>query len=406
MVVAVQVINLSPTQVLNGDVPEQVWTGKEVAYKYFRVFGCRAFAHVPKDERSKLDNKSRECIFLSHGDEKFGYKLYDPMQKKIVRSRDVKFIEDQNITSVKYKAVAQDHNDDLVDWNLDDELNEWPRIIIQENVDTDLPGNQQENEIVTQINNDIQLPANNEMKDLIFKMEEEMTSLHKNTTYSLVKRVPCKKVLKNKWVYKLKFEKGKTEPRYKARLVVKGFEQKYGVDYDEIFSPVVKMTSIRVILGVVASLNLELQQLDLKTFFLHGDLEEFIHMEQPEGFVMKGKEGLICRLNKSLYGLKQDPRRWYKKFHTFMIDQGFKKTLVDHCVYCKRFNNQSFIILLFYVDDMLLVVDDVKKINTLKSDLSRAFEMKDLGKAKHSWGCKLKETELEDTYGCHMKNTS
>ena len=120
---------------------------------------------------------------------------------------------------------------------------------------------------------------------------------------------------------------------YKARLVVKGFGQKKDVDFDEIFSPVV--SSIRVVLGMAAGLNLEVEQLDLKTAFLHGALEEEIYMEQPESFEEKGKEHLFVS-KKSLYGLKQAPRQWYKKFDSFMVDQGYSKTTSDLCVFMKK----------------------------------------------------------------------
>ena len=141
-------------------------------------------------------------------------------------------------------------------------------------------------------------------------MQEEMQSLHENHTYDLVKLPQGKRALKNKWVYRLKTENNSSQLRYKARLVVKGFGQKKGVDFEEIFSPVVKMSSIRVALGLAARLNLEVEQLDVKTAFLHGDLEEEIYMLQPEGFEVKEKENLVCKLKKSLYGLKQAPRQW------------------------------------------------------------------------------------------------
>ena len=108
--------------------------------------------------------------------------------------------------------------------------------------------------------------------------------------------------------------------RYKARLVVKGFAQKKGIEFDEIFSLVVKMTSIRTSLSLVAVEDLHLEQLDVKTTFLHGDLEEEIYMQQPQGYEVKGKENLVCRLKKNLYGLKEAPRNWYLKFDKFMID--------------------------------------------------------------------------------------
>jgi hypothetical protein len=138
-------------------------------------------------------------------------------------------------------------------------------------------------------------------------MKEEMDSLVNNQTWDLVQLPAKKRELQNKWVYKLKEEDG-GKKGYKARLVVKGFAQKKGIDFDEIFSPVVKMTSIRTILSLVAVEDLHLEQLDVKPTFLHGDLEEEIYMQQPQGYEVKGKENLVCRLKKSLYGLKKDPR--------------------------------------------------------------------------------------------------
>ncbi|CAL1379209.1 unnamed protein product [Linum trigynum] len=149
------------------------------------------------------------------------------------------------------------------------------------------------------------------------------------------------------------------------------------------------MSSIRVVLGLAASLDLEVEQLDVKTAFLHGDLEEEIYMDQPEGFEVKGKEDLVCRLRKSLYGLKQAPRQWYKKFDSFMVKNGYARTTSDHCVFVKYFAENDFIILLLYVDDMLIVGRNVREIDRLKKELSKSFAMKDLGPAKQILGMRI-----------------
>ena len=135
-------------------------------------------------------------------------------------------------------------------------------------------------------------------------IKEEIKSLHENHTYDMVKPPKEKKNLKNKWVFKRKNDGNSSQPRFKARLIVKGFGQRKGVDLDEIFSPVVNMSSIRIVLGIATSMNLEVEQLDVKTAFLHGDLEEEIYMEQPKGFIDKGNDQLVFKLKKSLYGLK------------------------------------------------------------------------------------------------------
>ena len=121
------------------------------------------------------------------------------------------------------------------------------------------------------------------------------------------------------------------------------------------FSVIVKLSSIRIILGLATNQDLKIEQLDAKTAFLHGDLEEEIYMQQPEGFEVKMKEDLVCKFKNSLYGLKQAPRQWYKKFESFMVGHGYQRTTADYCVYFKRFPGEKLIILLLYVDDMLIV---------------------------------------------------
>ena len=179
-----------------------------------------------------------------------------------------------------------------------------------------------------------------------------------------------KKALKDKWVYKLKIENNSSQLRYKAQLVVKRFYQKKGVNFKEIFSPVVKMSSIRIVLSLAARLNLEIEQLDVKTAFLHSDLEEEIYMELLEGFKVKGKENLVCKLRKSLYGLKQPPRQWHKKFDSFMVSRGYSRTSSDHCMFIKKHFNDDFIILLLYVDDKLFGGHDTSEIKKPKKELN------------------------------------
>jgi hypothetical protein len=145
-------------------------------------------------------------------------------------------------------------------------------------------------------------------------MDEEMEALDKNEAWDLVELSTGRNPIGNKWVFKKKLNaEGKVE-KYKARLVAKGYSQVEGIDFGEIFSHVAKLTSIRFMLYVVVvAFDFEVEQMDVKTTFLHGDLEEEIYMKQPEGFVVKGKKELVCKMKKSLYGLKQSPRMWYQK---------------------------------------------------------------------------------------------
>ena len=176
---------------------------------------------------------------------------------------------------------------------------------------------------------------------------------------------------------------------YKARLVARGFSQIEGVDFEETFAPVVKFTSIRVLLAYTAINNLELHQMDVKTAFLNGDLEEEIYMEQPEGFVSEGNEDLVCRLLKSLYGLKQAPRQWYAKMHSFLTSElGLTSSDADECLYIGIWDG-AIIIIALYVDDLLIACSCTTVLAEVKSKLSHHFEMKDLGEARVCLGFEI-----------------
>ncbi|KAJ4718340.1 Retrovirus-related Pol polyprotein from transposon TNT 1-94 [Melia azedarach] len=166
-------------------------------------------------------------------------------------------------------------------------------------------------------------------------------------------------------------------------------KQREGVDYNEIFSPVVRHTSIRVLLAIVAHQDLELEQLDVKTAFLHGELEKEIYMTQPDGFRVPGKEDYVCKLKKSLYGLKQSPRQWYKRFDSYMIEIGYTRSPYDCCVYYSKATNGSLIYLVLYVDDMLIAAENKSDVQKLKDLLSVEFEMKDLGAARKILGMEI-----------------
>ena len=221
-------------------------------------------------------------------------------------------------------------------------------------------------------------------------MGDEMESLHKNQTWDLVIQPSGRKIITCKWVFKKKEGISPAEGvKYKAGVVARDFNQREGVDYNEIFSPVVRHTCIRVLLAIVTYQNLELEQLDVKTAFLHGELEEEIYMTQPDGFQVPGKENHVCKLKKSLYGLKQSPRQWYKRFDSYMVKLGYTRSSCDCCVYYNRLNDDSFIYLVLYVDDMLIAAKKKYDIQKLKGLLSAEFEMKDLGAARKILGMEI-----------------
>ena len=184
-------------------------------------------------------------------------------------------------------------------------------------------------------------------KEWFEAMKEEMNSMESNRVWDLVDLPPSHKTIGNKWVLKIKHKANGTIDRYKAQLVAKGYTQQKGIDYEETFSPVVRLTSIRLILAIVARMDLKLHQMDVKTVFLNRKLDEEIYMDQPLGFELKGQERKVCKLKTSIYGLKQALRQWNLKFHQVMLKDGFTMMEENHCVYIKRSNNH-FIILSFF----------------------------------------------------------
>ena len=179
--------------------------------------------------------------------------------------------------------------------------------------------------------------------------------------------------------------------KYKARLVVKEYKQREGLDYFDTYSPVTIITSIRMLIAIAAVYKLEIHQMDVKTAFLNGDLEEEIYLEQPEGFIVPGQEQKVFRLIKSLYGLKQAPKQWHAKFDEVMLSNGFKINECDKCVYVKQ-NQNCFVILCLYVVDMLITGSDSENVKKIKCLLASKFEMKDMGVVDVILGVKIHKT--------------
>ncbi|GKB87384.1 putative RNA-directed DNA polymerase [Tanacetum coccineum] len=205
-----------------------------------------------------------------------------------------------------------------------------------------------------------------------------------------------------KWVYKTKLDPNGNVERYKAHLVAKGYTQKEGVDYKETFSPVSRKDSLRIVMVLVAHFDLELHQVDVKTAFLNGDLHEDVYMAQPQGFKSKGQEHLVCKLKKSIYGLKEASRQWYLKFDEVMKKHNFIKNQVDKYVYLKM-SGSNFIILVLYVDDILLASNNIDLLHESKRFLSRNFDMKDLGEASYVIGIEIHQDRANGILGLSQK---
>jgi hypothetical protein len=175
-------------------------------------------------------------------------------------------------------------------------------------------------------------------------MVEELEALKKNKTWELTDLPKGKNTVGCKWIYSVKQNaEGKVE-RYKARLVARGYSQTYGIDYDETFAPVAKMSTVRILISCAANFGWPLHQLDVKNAFLHGDLQEEVYMEMPPGFVRPETKGKVCRLKKSLYGLKQSPRAWFDRFRQVVCGMGYGQCNGNHTLFYRHLEQKSTIL--------------------------------------------------------------
>jgi histone deacetylase 1/2 len=223
-------------------------------------------------------------------------------------------------------------------------------------------------------------------------MEDENAALHQNQTWHLVPANPKSRrnIIDCKWVYRIKKNSDGTIDRYKARLVAKGFKQRYGIDYEDTFSPVVKAATIRVVLAISVSQGWSLRQLDVKNAFLHGVLDEEVYMKQPPGFADPNFPNHICKLDKALYGLKQAPRAWFSRLSSKLHAFGFKASKADTSLFIYQRSGITIFVLI-YVDDIIVTSSSDAAISALLKDLNTHFAIKDLGPLHYFLGLEVKQ---------------
>jgi hypothetical protein len=208
-------------------------------------------------------------------------------------------------------------------------------------------------------------------------MMEEYNSIMKNDVWEVVPRPEGKSVVTSKWLYKLKHATAGSIEKYKARFVARGFSQVEGVDYDDTFAPVARYTSIKAVISIAAEMGWKIHQMDVKTAFLNGLIEEEVYIKQPLGFEVHGRESHVCTLKKALYGLKQAPRAWYSRIDAYFQQLGFEKSEADPNLYFIVVGEDPLILLL-YVDD-LFITGAERLISSCKESLASEFEMTDIG---------------------------
>ncbi|WVZ92975.1 hypothetical protein U9M48_039002 [Paspalum notatum var. saurae] len=221
-------------------------------------------------------------------------------------------------------------------------------------------------------------------------MEEEMSSIEENKTWELVDPPVGCKPIGLKWVYKVKKNERGDVVKHKARLVAKGFVQREGIDFEEVFAPVARMDSVRLLLALAATRDWSVHHLDVKSAFLNGELTEVVHVRQPPGFIVAGEEGKVLHLKKALYGLRQAPRAWNIKLDTTLATLGFKKCSSEHALYTKR-SKEGILIVGVYVDDLIVTGSEQQEIKKFKSEMAAKFKMSDLGLLTYYLGIEVRQ---------------
>lgn len=349
---AVYLSNRSPSRSVWNKTPQEAWSGRKPSISHLRVFGSIAYAHVPDQKRSKLDDKSERYVFIGYDSRSKGYKLYNPSNKKITISRDVEFDEegawDWGVQEEDYDFLPFFYEEEQKNGERQEIIspplspthgNASPSSLQGESSSERTPRMRSLQELyeVTENQNDLTLfclfvdcepigyedaVQNKRWRDA---MDEEIKAIEKNDTWELTTLPKGKRAIGVKWVYKAKKNAIGDVERYKARLVAKGYNQRSGIDYEEVFAPVAHLETIRLIISLASQNKWKIFQMDVKSAFLNGYLEEEIYVEQPMGYKVKGHEGKVLKLKKALYGLKQAPRAWNSRIDKYFLENNFTK---------------------------------------------------------------------------------
>ncbi|KAL0560279.1 hypothetical protein IC582_000679 [Cucumis melo] len=382
------ILNYVPSKSVS-ETPLKLWNGRKGSLRHFRIWCCPA--HVLENNPKKLEPRSKSCLFVGYRKGTRGGYFYDPKDNKVFVSTNATFLEEDHIREHKprSKIVLNELSKEITEpsTRIVEEPSALTRVVhAGSSIRTHQPQSLREPRRSGRVTNlpirymsltetlivisdgDIEDPLTfkKAMEDVdkdewIKAMNLELESMYFNSVWDLVDQPDEVKPIGCKWIYKRKRGADGKVQTFKARLVAKGYTQVEGVDYEETFS---------------------------HTAFLNGNLEETIYMQQPEGFIIPGQEQKICKLNRSIYGLKQASRSWNIRFDTAIKSYGFDQIVDEHCVY-KRIINKSVAFLVLYVDDILLIKNDIGLLTDIKQWLATQFQMKDLGEAQFVLGIQI-----------------
>ncbi|PNY15444.1 retrotransposon-related protein [Trifolium pratense] len=377
---ATYVMNRSPTLSVKDMTPEEAWSGKKPFVHHFKTFGCVAHVHIHDSQRRKLDDKSKKCVLLGVSEEFKAYKLFDPVEKRIIITNGS---NDENPADAEEQITATNNtnaNENMVinetSSDSEDERNSplgtrirKPSVRLNDYV-TGQAAEEDDEELhnlaVINTNND-PISYNEAVKHAVWRqaMDIEMESIKNNDTWELTTLPAGCNSIGVKWIYKTKYnEKGEID-KYKARLVAKGYTQKHGIDYHEVFAPVARWDNIRSILAFAANNGWKIYQLDVKSAFLYGELTENIY---------------------------QAPRAWYSKIESYFNAEKFEKCPYEHTLFVKYGMKNEILVVSLYVDDLIYTGNNQRLMDEFKSSMKKKFAMTDLGKMRFFLGVEVDQS--------------
>ncbi|KAL8101414.1 hypothetical protein AgCh_033340 [Apium graveolens] len=442
---SIYVLNHLPTRILKGRTPYEAWYGEKPDLSHVRIFGCTAVMKVPSIHTKKLDDRGKLVVYLGKEPGTKRNRLYDPKTGEVHVSRDVVFQEDKfwsweqeqvNEVSFPGKYVEMSCPMDTGDGtetepeptplqspqSQSSALQSSGAAVNSTGETTDMPSAESsagsseprryrslneiynETEVFDMIDELILLKVEGptsfkeaaEEGEWQDAMKQEFDAIERNNTWILTDLPPGHRSIGLKWVFKLKKDPEGNIVKHKARLVAKGYVQQKGIDYNEVFAPVARLDTIRLLLALSAKEGWEVHHLDVQSAFLNGELQEEVYVTQPEGFVKEGLEQKVYKLVKALYGLRQAPRAWNARLDKCLRELGFKRCLHEQAVYT-RFDRGNVVIVGVYVDDLLVTGTHKREIEEFKLQMSEQFEMSNLGLMSFYLGIEVSQTDLSTT---------
>ncbi|GJT87025.1 retrovirus-related pol polyprotein from transposon TNT 1-94 [Tanacetum coccineum] len=410
------ILNRILIRTILGKTPYEILRGRKPTLDYFRVFGSKCFILNTKDYLTKFDPKSYEGVFLGYSQNSKAYIILNKHTRKIEESLNVTF--DETPPPSKTSPLVDDDLDEeeaireIEKKNLEnvveDETLEIDEIVnIKESRNHPLEnviGNLNQRTLRSQAQNQSNFycfistiePKNvNEAlgdESWIVAMQEELNQFIANDVWELVPQPKNMTIIGTKWVFRNKLDENGVVSRNKARLVAQGYNQQEGIDYDETYAPVARLESIRILLAYACALDFKLFQMDVKSAFLNGFINEEVYVAQPPGFIDFEKPDHVYKLKKALYGLKQAPKAWYDRLKAFLIKHEYKMGMVDNTLFTKK-KSSNLIIVQIYVDDIIFGSTCQDMCDEFAKIMHDEFEMSMMGELNFFLGLQIKQME-------------